>query len=184
MGGPIELIPLVCFKCEMAVPAQPEEVAWACSRCGQGLVLDETKGLDALEIHYHAGLRPDLSGKPFWVVEGQVTLNRAVYGGQNQTQEALQFWAVPHRFFVPAYTCPLETLTSLGPQHLLKPPALQDGPAAVFEAVTLAPTDLQAMVEFIVMAVEAGRKDKLRSMSIGLKLNDPVLWILPGSPKG
>ena len=184
MGGPIELIPLVCFNCETAVPAQPEEVAWACSRCGQGLVLDETKGLDALEIHYHADLRPGAPGKPFWVVEGQVTLNRAVYGGQNQTQEALQFWATARCFFVPAYTCPLETLTSLGPQFLLKPPALQDGPAGGFDAVTLAPTDLQAMVEFIVMAVEASRKDKLRSMNIELRLNHPVLWILPGSTKG
>ncbi len=179
MGGPVELIPLVCFKCDTPVPAQPEEVAWACTQCGQGLVLDESKGLNPLEIHYHAALRPGVKGMPFWVVEGQVTLNRAMYGGQDQTQEAQRFWASSQRFFVPATTCPLETLTSLGPQLLLKPPALQDGPAASFEAVTLAPTDLQAMVEFIVMAVEADRKDKLKSVTINLKLNNPVLWILP-----
>ncbi len=179
MGGPVELIPLVCFKCDTPVPAQPDEMAWVCAQCGQGLVLDESKGLNPLEIHYHAALQPGAKGKPYWVCEGQVSLTRNVYGGQNSTADAERFWAAARRFFVPAYTCPLDTLTTFGSQLLLNPPALQEGRAAGFEPVTLSLADIQPMAEFIVMAIEADRKDKLRSVSISLKLTNPILWILP-----
>ncbi len=39
--------------------------------------------------------------------------------------------------------------------------------------------DVQAAVDFIVMAVEAGRKDKLREVDFSAKLSAPELWVLP-----
>jgi hypothetical protein len=39
--------------------------------------------------------------------------------------------------------------------------------------------DVSAAAEFIVMAIEAGRKDKLKELDFSLKLSTPVLWILP-----
>jgi hypothetical protein len=178
MDRPVELIPLTCLKCENPVPAGPEEVAWACRRCGQGLVLNPEKGLEKLEIHYQAGLNPNGRGKPFWVVQGQVTVERQTYSG-NQASEAALFWSQPRLFFVPAYATPLENLIELGPQMLLKPFALQDGPRADFEPATLALNDLQPMVEVIVVAVEASRKDKLKGIQVMLQLSEPALWILP-----
>jgi hypothetical protein len=178
MARPVELIPLVCLKCSTAIPANMDEVAWVCAQCGQGNLLDDEKGLVPVEIHTSAGVPANARGKPFWVVDGQVTLRRETYSG-NEERQAQQFWQAPRRFCVPAFACPLEMLLDLGQSLLARPPALQPGPAAAFEPVILAPADVPAAVDFIVMAVEAGRKDKLKEVEFNVKLSEPVLWVLP-----
>jgi len=178
---PIDLIPLVCLKCGTSVPAEIDEVAWVCGQCGQGLVLDEEAGLAPLEVHYSAGIAPNARGKPYWVAEGRVTIQqRWTYGSAGrQADESTRFWAQSHRFFVPAYACTLEALLSTGMDLLLQPPDLQPGPAARFEPAILPAEHVHATAEFIVMAVEAGRKDKLKSVDFALQLTTPGLWILP-----
>lgn len=178
MGAPIELIPLVCIKCQMPLPAEPDEIAWVCAQCKQGMLLDENKGLLPLQVQYAAGIAPDAIGRPFWVVDGQVSLQRELYDG-NKNAEAQAMWAQPRRFTIPAYNVSLETLLQYGPQLLLKPPALQPGPAARFQPVTLSPDDIQAVAEFIVVAIEAGRSDMLKEIVVSIKISEPVLWILP-----
>ncbi len=150
MVRPVELIPLVCLKCDTPVPAQPDEVAWVCTRCGQGLLLNESddRGLSPLVVQYAAGLDPARPGKPFWVAEGSVQLQRSTYA-------------------------------ALGPRLVLNPPALQAGPLAPFEPVTVSPEDLPALAEFIVLAIEAGRSDMLKQVQIQVRLSEPVLWVLP-----
>lgn len=39
--------------------------------------------------------------------------------------------------------------------------------------------DIQPVAEFVVMAIEAGRKDMLKNLRFTLKLSLPSLWILP-----
>ncbi len=179
MAGRVSLIPLVCFKCETAVPAQPDETAWVCARCGQGLLLDEEKGLAALSVQYSAALPPGATGRPFWVAQGTATTIRKTYGSRNESAESARMWATPRRFFIPAFTCPLETITSLGPALLQRPPVLEPGPAAPFQPVTLHPCDLNAVAEYIILSIEAGRKDNLKEIQIQLQLSEPALWVLP-----
>lgn len=178
MTAPVQLIPLRCLRCETPVPAQPEEVAWQCSQCGQGLLLDESKGLVPLEIHFAAGIPPNGVGKPFWVAEGQVTVQRDTYSG-NKSTDAQRFWGEGRRFMIPAFAGTLENLLSFSMQYLQQPPDLQPGPAGRFEPVTLSPNDLTAAAEYLVMAVEAGRKDNLKVVSVGVRLSPPALWVLP-----
>jgi hypothetical protein len=178
MAEPVELVPLVCLKCSTPLPAAPEEVAWVCPTCGTGLELDELHGLAQLEVHYSSQITPNTQGKPFWVAQGRLELERNTYSG-DKGRDAQRFWSQPQRFFVPAYTCPLETLLELGNRLLIQPPALQEGPPAAFTAVTLARGDVQSLADFIVMSVEAERADKLKEVRFTLNLSDPVLWILP-----
>ena len=177
MDQPVELIPLVCPKCNAYIPAEVDEVAWVCAQCGQGLYLDEDKGLLPQEINFSPGIAPGARGKPYWVADGRVTLSRETYGGQ--TGEAEVFWSQPRRFFIPAFTCTLENMLSQGTSLLLQPPALQPGPPARFEPVTLPLVGVASPAEFIVMAIEAGRTDKLKKVEFNLQLTPPVLWILP-----
>ena len=179
MDRPVELIPLLCPHCQTPIPASPGEVAWVCEQCSNGWSLDQEKGLLQLDVHYQTGIPQGEIGKPFWVVEANVNLDRNVYGYGNTAQEVQGTWGKPRRFFVPAFDCSLETLISLGPALLRHPPALQEGPPARFNSVTLPPADLQPMLEFIVMAVEAERSDSLKSLQISMQLSPPVLWILP-----
>ena len=152
-----------------------------CGQCGQGLQLDVNlnKGLAPLEVFYAAGIASNALGKPFWVADGRVTFSkRQTYSG-NEDRHAQQFWNQPRRFFVPAFNASLETQLNLGSRMLEKTPALQTGPAVRFESVTLAQDDVKPLAEFIVMALEAGRKDKIREIQFSLELSLPALWILP-----
>jgi hypothetical protein len=180
MDQPVELIPLVCPQCTTPIPAEVDEVAWVCAQCGQGLSLDDEKGLMPLEVHYAAGIAANMRGKPFWVAEGRVNMQRDTYGSSGKdTKAALQFWSQPRQFFIPAFSAPLETLLGLGMQLLNRPPNLQPGPTVGFEPVILYLEDVKAAAEFIVVAVEAGRKDKVKQVEFNLQLSEPVLWILP-----
>ena len=179
MDQPVQLIPLVCIKCQTPVPAQPDEVAWVCGQCGQGLLLDVSQGLAPLEVNYAAGIAPNTPGKPFWVTEGRVAFaSRQTYSG-NEDREAHNFWGQPRRFYVPAFTSTLEDLLEVGSKLIVRPPSLQAGSPVRFDPVTLAPEDVNPLAEFIVMALEAGRKDKLREIQFSVELSSPVLWIMP-----
>ena len=179
METPVELIPLNCIRCGASIPAEIEEVAWVCAQCDQGQQLGEA-GLPPLEIYYAQGLTPPKKGRPFWLAEGRVTLNRDTYGTfGKKTKDALRFWEQPRQFVVPAFPYPLDEFSRVGVQWLQKPPTLQPGPTADFESVTVAAADVAAWAEFLVMALEAERKDKVKKISFSLKLTEPELWVIP-----
>ena len=180
MDGPVELVPLICIRCATPIPASVDEMAWVCAQCGQGQQLDEDKGLLPLEVHFSDGIPTNSRGKPFWVAEGRVTLQRDTYdSGRKQKQEAQQFWSQSQRFFIPAFTCTLDALLTIGTGLLRHPPQLQSGSPAQFEPVTLCVQDAHAAAEFMVVAIEAERKDKIKEIKFNLQLNEPALWILP-----
>jgi len=172
----------VCFKCDTPLPAGSDEVAWVCARCGQALLLDETeaRGLVPLEVQYAAGIDPVKKGKPFWVADGRVLLQRATFSTfSDKAGDARLLWSQPRRFFIPAFEVPLQTLAELGPHLLLNPPTMTPGPAVPIEPVTLSPADLPALAEFIVLAIEANRSDMLKQVQIQVSLFEPALWVLP-----
>lgn len=178
MGTQVELVPLLCIRCQTPVLAEPDEIAWVCRQCGQGMLLLDDEGLLPLDVQYDARIAPNASGRPYWVAQGLVSLQRQLYSG-NKSAEAQLLWSQPRRFTIPAYSCPLETLLKYGPQLLLNPPVLQPGPAASFDAVTVPPGDIKAIAEFIVVAIEAERSDMLKQIDVSVTMGDAVLWILP-----
>lgn len=175
----VGLVPLLCVNCQTPVPAEPDERAWVCGQCGQGLLLDEERGLLPLDVHYAASIPPDGKGKPFWVAEGRVGLERETFDRSTEGEAAQREWGDARRFFVPAYSCPMHKLLNQGMYYLAFPPQMEAGEAVSFEPVTLSLKDVQALVEFIVLAVEAKRKDQLKRVEINLQLDPPELWILP-----
>ena len=53
------LVALQCTRCSTPVPAEPDEVAWICLNCGQGLLLDEVEGgLRAIAVRASVVKRP------------------------------------------------------------------------------------------------------------------------------
>jgi hypothetical protein len=180
MSEPVQLIALQCIRCGTSLPAEIEEVAWACEQCGQGMRLHEEDVLIPLEIRYAAEIQPPKKGRPFWVCEGRVTLKRQTYGVfSGKTGQAQEFWSQPRRFFIPAFHYPLDEFTRVGVQWLQKHPTLQAGEPSPFEPVTISPDDVSVWAEFLVMALEAERKDKVKSVSFSLELDEPELWIFP-----
>lgn len=181
MAQTIALVPLLCPQCRSALPAAPDEVAWRCAQCGSGWQLNDRNleaGLDPLIINFDARLDPRQAGRPFWVAAGRVSVQRETYSG-NQDRQAQEYWSQPRRFYVPAFTCPLDTLVSLGGALLDKPPELQPGPPAPFMPVTLPQADVAHLAEFVVVGVEARRKDQLKHLGFSVQLEQPQLWVVP-----
>ncbi|HSV86322.1 MAG TPA: hypothetical protein VLH85_07090 [Levilinea sp.] len=179
MTAPVRLIPLVCQRCAQPLPAGLDEVAWCCAHCQQGQMLTQDGELTPVEIHFDASLRMGERGRPFWVAEGQVTnLVRTRFKG-DQSQEMLRFWAAPRRFYVPAYETTLDEGVAVGLEWIEAQPPLTPGAQADFQPVTVLPDDVQALAEFIVLAVEANRKDKLSRLDFDLQLGAAELWIIP-----
>jgi hypothetical protein len=178
MSVPVQLLPMFCIRCQMPVPAKPDETAWVCSQCGQGMLLSDEKGLVELEVNYAASNVPNHPGRPFWVAQAEVTLARRTYQG-DESRAMAAFWQVPRSFFIPAFALPVEELTRLGATLLQQPPVLNSGPAVPFQPVTVLPEDIQPLAEFIVLEIEAARQDKLRELNFTLKFSNPSLWILP-----
>jgi hypothetical protein len=176
----ITLKPLLCANCNTNLPAYPDEIAWRCPTCGLGWQLSESAptGLEMLTINFDARCNPQVHGRPYWVATGTVTVQRETFSG-NEGRKSQEFWSQPRLFFVPAFTCPLDTLIEQGRDLLLRPPALQPGDPAPFTAVTLAPQDVRALAEFVVMSLEAERSDKLETVNFNLQLSQPELWVLP-----
>lgn len=178
MAAPVQLKPLLCVRCQAPIEAALNEVAWVCPQCGQGQALFKGETLDSIQFHFSASIQPGQRGKPYWVAEGTVQVARRIYGGGDRTKEAQQFWAGTRKFFVPAFACPLDTLVETGTRMLLQPPPLVEGSPAAFEPVTSAMEDMRPLAEFIVMGVEAARKDNLKEVQFQLELGLPELWVL------
>ena len=178
MEIPIELVPLNCLRCGTPLLAEVDEVAWACEQCEQGQQLGD-QGLRLLEIHYAQGITPTQKGRPFWVCEGRVTLQRDTYGSGKSDKESQQFWSQPRNFIIPAFSYPVQKFSDDGLQWLQNPPPMQPGPSVRFEPVTVASEDVRVWAEFLVVALEARRKDKIKKVAFTLDLGEPQLWILP-----
>lgn len=177
--APVELIPMVCPNCQQPVLAQPDEVVWICSTCQKGMVLSDEHGLLPQAIHFSTGIPVNTPGKPVWVAAGTVTLQRETFSGDN-SRDMQQFWAQPRWFIIPAYNLALDPLVDAGLKFLKAPLSMQEsGTPAPFLAVTVHPEDIQPLAEFIILAVEAERRDELQSISFSLQLGPPELWIFP-----
>lgn len=174
----VSLQALVCLRCQTPIPAQIDEVAWVCSACGQGQILYPSGKFAELEIQYSAQIAPGATGRPFWVTAGSAVLQRETYRG-NRAKEMQALWQNPQRFFIPAFNLPLQQVVEMGTQYLLNPPVLQPGAPAPFSPVHIAPGDVHPLAEFIVLGIEASRKDALKKLQFTLNLERPQLWILP-----
>ncbi|MBI3158081.1 MAG: hypothetical protein HYZ26_00595 [Chloroflexi bacterium] len=179
MSQPILLVALKCPQCGTPVPAQLDEVAWACATCKTGLLLDEEKGLVRHPIHFQEGLPEHLPGRPFWVAQGKVTLDRQSRNLFDKDSESARFWGERRPFFVPAWACDVDELVDAAIALLQTPPTLKDGPPAPFQPVVMPPGDMLPVADYIVVGVEALRKDQLKKLDFTLDLGEPELWILP-----
>lgn len=174
----VRLIPLACVKCQAAILAGVDEVAWVCESCGQGLILNEEKGLLAQDIYFSKAIAPGQKGRPFWVARGTVTITtRETYKG-NELRAANEFWAAPRLFYVPAWDASLDEVIQMGSLLLRTPERMEPGSPAPFLPVVTSPGDLAALAEFMVVSLEADRRDALKKLDFTVQLEPAQLWVL------
>ncbi|RPJ44384.1 MAG: hypothetical protein EHM21_10285 [Chloroflexi bacterium] len=183
---PIRLVPLTCLKCQSPIAASPEEIAWVCGQCGQGNLLDalpvpgpKESTTRPLDIFFSNASKQGQKGRPFWVARGQVTVtNRQSYKG-DEGRAARDFWSAPRLFYVPAWETSIDEIVTLGVYLLRNPQSLSPGAAVPFLPVVTPPGDFRSYVEFMIVSIEADRRDALKSITYDLNLEPLQLWILP-----
>ena len=177
----MQLVPLNCLECRHPIPAQPDEVAWVCSECGKGQRLSDEDNLIPLDVRYSASIAEGKTGRPFWVVVAEIQINRRVVAQQRgvSDESVRKTWEAPRRFFIPAFNLSIQELLSGVRESLFSPPETVPGPPAAFHSVTRRSMELQPLIEFLVMSIEADREDKLSYFKFTTVLEEPEFWILP-----
>jgi hypothetical protein len=175
----VELVLLKCLKCATHLPAEEAEAAWVCAQCGQGMQLTPD-GLAPLTVNW-AAARPGAPGAiwlPFWVFAGTVHFaSRENYGGRSDPDK---LWEARRRFYVPAFPASLEQIETIGADLTRKQIPLKAGPpVGALKNCALLPGDAEQAAQFIVLTIEADRRDKLKTVAFTLNLDAPELWVLP-----
>jgi hypothetical protein len=179
MSTAVRLIPLQCSKCQTAIPGQPGEVAWVCAACGQAVLLDEEKGVRPIDAFFSQQIAPNQPGKPYWVALGRVSgLNRLTFRG-DESKAMAAFWSAPRLFYVPAWKLAVEDVVAAGVRLLNAPLEIHPGSQTAFYPITVSPWDMRPLAEFMVMSIEAARKDYLKELNFSIQLEPAQLWVMP-----
>ncbi len=175
----MKLIALRCPTCNNALAPNDDDLVIACQQCGAAIAITDD-GLHPIEIRFPTATTA-AQYQPWWVFEGRVQINRRETQSGNRREEALKFWSQPRSFFVPAWELSLSSLKQDGLDMLKKQPQLQAGtrPAQVtLSPVVISAEDARRMLEFLVLSLEAGRDDWLKSIDFKVEVGEPVLWAL------
>ncbi len=174
----VQLVPMTCIKCAMPLRAEENEIAWTCEKCEQGMLLT-ANGLAALTVKWAAAkAETNLKWHPFWSFIGTVRFARRDSFGGRSEQDKL--WNEPQQFFIPAYAAGLQELETIGAELLKKHLNPAPGPAVgKLPSVAVFPDDAKQAAEFVVLTIEADRKDKLKSVEFAIQSSEPELWVLP-----
>ena len=175
------LVVLRCPSCGNPLAPGDDDLVIACTQCGAGLHLAD-EGLQPIEIQYaQTNLAQAAAWRPWWIFRGSVNLIRRETQGGNRSDEARQFWAQPRVMCVPAWELSITAVKQAGIQMLKQPPALQASPrpsgAKLIPAVVSA-EDARKLLEFLILSLEAGRDDWLKTLDFTVEAGLPKLWAL------
>ncbi|HET7009233.1 MAG TPA: hypothetical protein VFI11_00535 [Anaerolineales bacterium] len=177
MTAPVELVALECLRCRSRLPAEEGQVAWLCAACGQGQRLDEEASLQPVDVFFALSAEGEARWLPFWVFPVEVRVAERVSYGHQQPADAR--WDSPQTFVLPAFDTRPEDVGQWGTRFLRNPVQLQAGPTGSLPPVTVTPDEAQKLAEFVVLTIEAERRDKIKSIRAVLDFGPAQLWALP-----
>ena len=176
----MKLIVLRCPTCGQELAPGDDDLIVLCVSCGTAIEFTE-EGLRPIELRFAATNAKNTEWRPWWVFTGQVHLTRRETQGGNQRDEALRFWAQVTHFYVPAWDLSLSAVREAGLAQLQKQPQLQAMPrpaGARCAPVVVSATDARQLLDYLVVTVEAGRKDGLKDLLFTVEVGLPELWAL------
>jgi hypothetical protein len=180
MAG-MTLLVVRCPACGNALAPGDDDLVIVCPQCGAGLHLAD-EGLQPIEIQYaQTGQVKAGTWRPWWIFRGRVNLIKRDTQGGNRSDEARQFWAQPRVLGVPAWELSIAAVKQAGVQMLQRPPQLTaiTRPTGVrLPPVVISAEDARKMLEFLVLSLEAGRDDWLKTLDFQIEVGAPELWAL------
>ncbi|TFG94977.1 MAG: hypothetical protein E4H13_14050 [Calditrichales bacterium] len=178
MNEGVMLTPLLCLKCQWPINAAEDEVAWVCPNCRQGILLNDSGQITAIQVNYDENFSTGDHGYPYWAMEINIKIDRETFD-KDEKDEIINFWEVPRTIFIPAYKLWLDEIINRAIDHLLNPSGMLSGIIVEFEPVVLPVEDLAAYIDFVIFQMEANRRDNLKKLNYEIQLGELQLWILP-----
>lgn len=181
----MKLVLLRCPTCSEPLKPDNDDVVLACTNCHTPSAVS-VNGAAKMPVQF--GIPADFKARsdrwmPFWVFDGRAKIiRRETQGGRSQTKDMAQLWGAERRFYVPAWELGLHVAQDIGSRMVQRQPSFVeiDRPAeAHLHTVLVTPKDAKNLLEFIVLAIEARRKDWLRDLQFELEVGEPKLWALP-----
>ncbi|CAG0931315.1 hypothetical protein TFLX_02091 [Thermoflexales bacterium] len=180
MAG-MTLLVVRCPSCGNALAPGDDDLVVACQQCGAGLHLADD-GPQSIEIQYaQTNLAKAGTWRPWWIFRGSVNLIKRETQGGNRSDEARKFWAQPRVLSVPAWELSIAAIKQVGVQMLKQPPTLNAIPrpsGAPFIPAVVSAEDARKMLEFLILTLEAGRDDWLKSLDFQIEAGPPELWAI------
>jgi hypothetical protein len=175
------LIVVRCPACGTALTPDDNDLIVACGQCGAGLHLSDAAP-EPIEIQYaRSNLARINVWRPWWIFKGSVNLIRRETQGGNRSEDARRFWAQPRVMSVPAGDLSLTSVKQAGIQMLQQPPTLVAMPrpaGAKLTPAVVSAEDARKMLEFLVLTLEAGRDDWLKTLDFTIEAGLPQLWAM------
>lgn len=184
----MKLLLLRCPQCQSPLTPGPLDVVVGCTQCFAAVAMEE-EGLHLVDVQYTAAKSSVEQWLPFWVFNGRVHLSqRHTQGGSSSAQkEAEKFWSTERRLYVPASDMEMATARQIGQRFVedqIRLTAVPRPAEALLSAATVTASDGLKLLEFIVLSLEAERKDWLRELRFRIEAGEPELWALPAQRSG
>ena len=187
----MKLILLRCPNCGEGLKPEQDDIIFACDNCHTPVTISQD-GARKTKVQFaipgNARNEPQTKWLPFWVFEGQVEIiKRVTQGGRSRDLEAEKLWRGINRFYVPAWDMQPHIAQNIGTELIHKPPdaeLISRPPGAHMVAANVNSDDARKLLEFIVLAIEARRKDWLRDLDFRLNIAEVELWALPANALG
>lgn len=181
----MKLIALRCPQCRQNLnPTHNEVVVTVCDNCHTAVHISQN-GLQELEVNYAAPASDQVTAwLPFWVFDGRVNLQQRESQGRSKgaDKDAAQMWGAPRRLYAPAWNTQAGQARQIGSTLIQKQPAFQRierPPAALLTEGIITPEDALKLLDFIILTIEANRKDDLKDIRYKIEAGTPQLWAIP-----
>jgi hypothetical protein len=184
----MKLIALRCPNCNHGLKPGNEDILLACPNC-QIPVAIAVDGPKRVKVRFALPLKSEANVQewvPFWVFEGRVkvTVRETQSGWRTKDKDSNRLWGSPRRFYVPAWDLNVHTAQEVGSRLVVSQPEFttvnQPKQLNLVPAI-VKPADARKLLEFIILAIEARRKDWLKEFAFNLEVGKPQLWALPRS---
>lgn len=187
----MKLILLRCPNCGEGLKPEQDDIVFACDNCHTPVTISQN-GTSKTKVQFAVPRKDQIDHQtkwlPFWIFKGRVEIiKRVTQDGRSRNQEAEELWRGLDRFYVPAWDMQPHIAQDVGTELIHKPPDVElisRPPEAHMVAANVSSDDARKLLEFIVLAIEARRKDWLKDLDFRLDIAEVELWALPAKALG
>ena len=181
----MKLLALKCPVCgQRLAPKHDHVVVVECEQCSTAVSINTDTGISQTAVQYAQTKENAEAWLPMWVFDARVNItSRRTRGRDGRSEKASQaLWSSTRQLFVPAWTLNMQTARQLGTKLIENQPQLQaaERPSgASMTEMIVHEEDALKLLEFIILSIEAERKDWLTDLKFDIQTNATNLWVVP-----